>query len=153
MITQQSASTASRGRLGITALVLAAGALAVGGASAGPASAGAVGTKPVIPAMSITGMHYSPECRYEWCLRLTFRAWDPQLLGVPGATVRWRLMAYRYGDRRLVGNWTDVKPNNGDKQAWVLYPRLVLRKGQYIGRLVVTSQGRKATKDRFFRVS
>ena len=149
----QSASIVNRGRMGLAALALSAGALAGAGAVAGPASAGVAGTTPVIPAMSITGMHYSSECRYEWCLRLTFRAWDPALLGVPGSTVRWRLMAYRYGDRRLVGNWTDVKPNNGDKQAWVLYPKFELKRGQYIGRLVVTSQGRKATKDRFFRVS
>lgn len=131
-----------RTRTALASMAIAATALGVAGqAQATPHIAGA----------SVTATRFHPECPREFCLRLTFRAWEPDQYR--GERVRWRLIAYRFGDNALVGNWNGTFRNSTGTQTWWTWPTYRLRRGQYIARLVITSGRGKARVDRFFRVS
>lgn len=111
----------------------------------------AADARPVITGAGATATRNHPQCPRVWCLRVTFRTLDPALSR--GARLRWRVLAYRYGDDALVGNWFDVTPNNGRVNVWWLWPKYALRPGVYVARVVVTSSHGKARVDRFFRVT
>lgn len=110
-----------------------------------------VDARPVITGAAATATRYHPQCPREWCLRVSFRAFEPEQYR--SENLRWRVLAYRFGDDALVGNWTGRFKNDTRVNVWWLWPTYVLRPGSHVARIVITS-GRGTRKvDRYFRVT